>query len=216
MSSYLSTINNNLIYFTRTNYSSLPMGMAAWYRADAGITLNGSNQVTSWSDLSGNGGSVSITGTVGFTAADSNINNKVAVTLATSNANHFNYSFTSYTGTTSLYLVAKLSTGGASYSAIQPSTGIFPALTIDNLGYYCLNTNWTGRVTDVVANVYQIVRIVGSVTGLNGMQINGGGSTAVWAEIIHYNKSLTTLENSTVINYLQDKYAISTANTKLH
>jgi len=60
-------------------------GLVAWYKADAGVTYNGSNQVTLWEDQSGN--SYNVSQAAGSTcptyvSSDANINDKPALAFA--------------------------------------------------------------------------------------------------------------------------------------
>jgi len=214
-------------------------GLSLWLKADAGVTLSGSD-VTAWADQSGNGNNaIPLEGTGSPTYQANSINSKPSI--------NFNSSFLQIpansignSGNISIFIALNYTSGdfilnkgdGASfagseweiavgygfgyvdisveqwkYSTYTQGTGLQLLGGIATAGVFQVAINGTnvGTPPDAPSQLNPISQIIG--IGGNGA---GGSLNANMkiAEIIIYNRAVTTPERQQVEAYLNTKYSI--------
>jgi len=236
---------NTTFKITRTPFlpSSLG-GLALWLKADAGVTLAGSN-VTAWADQSGNGNNATSPSTYP-TFVSSSINSKPAISFNNDSSwMQIPQNSIGNSGNISIFVVLNYVSGAvilnkgdaASFEAtvweLTTNTG-FGFVNFDGESY-----NWNTVSVSPATNTPLLLEGFSSA-GVSQLAFNGtnsgdpsyannafnaisqyigiggggdGGSAvsplnAKIAEIIIYNRALTTQERQQVEAYLNQKYAI--------
>jgi len=228
-------------------------GLSLWLKADAGVTLSGSN-VTAWADQSGNGNNASANSGEEPTFVSSFSNSKPAIefsgisqVMQIADANSLDFLATSSfivlkylgqgTGNNIVYvknanngsptdpamygLVAKTAGGGVvSFSMNVGGWVDYPtSIDITNSDPKILSMIYDGTDQNVYSNggfsdTFSIGGNIATSTGL--LQIGGYNQSfdaaeyfnGQIAEIIMYNRAVTTPERQQVEAYLNTKYAI--------
>lgn len=219
-------------------YPSDLNGLALWLRADAGVTYDGSNNVSAWADQSGNGKNATATGTQRPLYVSSDINGMPVISFDGVDDRLIGPNVISSTPCT-IIIVAK-------FSSSEEIGVIFEQYdTYDNIALYRGFNGGTSRnfrlyngadltssatTNDNQAYIFEaIVNGSNSYLYLNGSQTafgnagnlipegnyylgywRGGNAarTMKIAEVIVYNRAITTQERQQVESYLNAKYNI--------
>jgi hypothetical protein len=220
-------------------------GLSLWLKADAGVTLSGSN-VTAWADQSGNGNNAA-SPTISPTFVSSSINSKPAISF---NGNdswmQIPQNSIGNNGNISIFIVMNYSSGyiflnkgdGASFEftswelstitgfgfvdtnngdpiwnavPASPTTDTplllegFSSAGVSQLAFNGTNSGSPSSANVGFNNISQYIGIGGG--GTDGFN-QGNPLDAIIAEIIIYNRQVTTPERQQVEAYLNTKYAI--------
>jgi len=206
-------------------------GLSLWLKANAGVILSGSN-VTAWTDQSGNGNNV--VGTAGYTASSINY----LPTIDFNGGDYLqNFDFPNLNQNNTIFIVIKPNNGGNGtiYSQGNATNGLFfdgsstPIYACPNIQAIITSSetinDGVSAILSVETNTYNsVLRINGTSYGsnfFNGFEsentiLNIGCNTnsedynlyGQIAEIVLYNRALTTPERQQVESYLNIKYAI--------
>jgi hypothetical protein len=227
------TIDNRIMISKTINV--IP-ATTAHYRADSCV-VDGSNFVSQWNDLSGNGyhalqelqtskpllvaGGLNSKPVLKFNGENFMIAN-FGKTLSQPNTM---YIVLNITGTnTSQYFFDGIAINFRNYIGFLPlSTGFtinsgsniyYPTTKLPPMIYTIWNTVYRGTNSIVRENNIQVMSGNTGTNGLTGLTIGasrGGGASYITgniAELIYYNKVLSAYQNTQVINYLNNRYAI--------
>jgi prepilin-type N-terminal cleavage/methylation domain-containing protein len=214
-------------------------GLKLWLDANdlSTITKDGSNKVSAWNDKSGNGNHVTQT-TSSFQpeyVASSNINDHPAMRFDGS-LTYFNLSSFTSPATHTKFIVFKSSSSGIQRIWFRSRVGeVFilntGTLSIDN-GATVNNSNYTHQAITIGSLVFNSTSSEVYVNGSNvetgnsgtnsstsNVTIGQGSGTYYYsgdiAEILVYDRVLSTVERQAVEAYLIDKYAIPTQDLEL-
>jgi len=215
---------NVAVPFSPTDLS----GLSLWLKADAGVTMDGSN-ITAWADQSGNGNTAIPIDNPIF--LPSYINNKPAIDFLTNDVDFFNLT-NNIEPIKSIFVLFKTGPSVTQYKCIvEANLGMYSGISgnlfgtyLDKeIGYTALSTN-TAYILSVESN--DGVSSNGYINGQQYLDENGDGFTArgyvqigagqygvqpsggYLSEVIIYDRVLTTSERQQVESYLNTKYAI--------
>jgi hypothetical protein len=206
---------------------SIPTGLQAWFDASQGVTANGSNQVTSWTDLSGNGHHATLqNGTpvmsvnqlnglpvVQFRGNDDFLNvagtlfsKEQYVVVRSPNANWSEHGafLGRQSGRDSNYLTQHGQTGfhGNQYPDAVSRNGV----VINPTGPLAPITDWMLLKIDVNNNNPSLASYWLGRGDYSGVEFD-------LAEILAFNRVLTAEEENDLGGYLADKYGLTTTYT---
>jgi hypothetical protein len=224
-------------------------GLSLWLKADAGVSLSGSN-VTAWADQSGTGKNMTAAGGNQPTFIASELNGKPVIDFATSKYLTASFSAINFTQQTVFIVFKFVSANLSNYArpfsqsniAYLDSTtpgNLLPLLRNDGTDYmWCFSANdsflvgsptpdnaWYISTTKTDGNNGSffinasneqtfVTTFNPSITNMQvgGALIDGGGMgdpfNSKLAEVIVYDRSLTTPERQQIEAYLNTKYAI--------
>ncbi len=204
-----------------------------WYRGDLGVTLNGST-VSTWSDQSGVGNHLtqaSASSQPTFNAANSNFSNQP--TLDLDGSNDWMSGGASYAEPNTIVVCARNSGSGSAYHVLCDGSGsnlrlMRVEITSQQLIVYGGSSlgdgTWTTNSKHSVAGVFNgassSVRMdsvttsgasgAGASTGFTLGAAGGGAGSIPWqgsiAEVLMYNRALSTTELDRIFSYLTGRY----------
>jgi autotransporter-associated beta strand protein len=195
-----------------------------WLSADEGVTVDGADTVTGWTDRSGNGHTASQTSGNVKLLADQ-VNGLPAVEFRSNPLADVTGSLFSK----QQYVVFRLANIGGDWGAVMGSTGVRSGYMMNPSGYF-----WSGNYPEAVrqnggaelspnyqlsdVTDYMVVRITGNN---NDTSVRTGwrlGRAESWngvqmdlAEIIVYDTTMSAADENQIGGYLAYKYGISTA-----
>ena len=220
--------------FTAISDSLPRTGLKMWLRGDRGVIKNASNQVSAWNDQSGNGKN----GTQGVAAnqplaVDNLFNGRTGLRMSNSFLNLPNF-LTTLTQST-VFIVHRVSLGAFDNNGFwQMGGGAFSSSTYPGSDDFGSSTSHSqSRTLQSVndAHIYSVVSRPGEWTSRLNDKIWTSSSTNTVAfptapkigknsnyyfmgdiaEVILYDRTLSTAELDTVTSYLNSKYAIATS-----
>ena len=214
----VATDGNDLQTTSATVYctvSTLPAtGLALWVRGDAGYSLDGSNDLLAWDDLSGNGVNLTPANGQGYATWTANaINGLPVARFNGSNSSLINVLSPNPTGTFNVFIMTQsVTTNGNGVDRIMSC----PTTTEpDYEGGIDINVPSTSAYAPQIISVQNFTMATGTALGCYGFgyYINPGtfGSggcnlSGDIAEVIVYNTTLTSTQISAIESYLNSRY----------
>lgn len=205
------------VRFTVLNPTPSPSGLQLWVKADAGVTVDGSNNVTQWSDQSGNGNHLAPSGSTRSPRyVNSGINGLPTIEFYRYCNNLRKILDTPLPGSFQIFVVCSSPTGQAYPDTWGPNARVISCPTTTSEDYQEGMVMYPGTGYAFSPTLKQYTKTLTSGQNLKTfglgtqMGFNGGVGSFYYfgymSEVLIYNRLLTTQENSDVVTYLRNKY----------